>query len=338
MGGGVQIAGPSILNADEAYARLLNASKTGRFAQGYIIAGPPQTVGREFAGRVLQMVFCESGTACGQCSNCVRVAAHRHPDVLWIEPHKKSRIIPIEDVRSLQVRMSQTAREGGWKGAVLVGADRLGPEASNAFLKTLEEPAPRTVFLLLSENPELMLTTVRSRCQMIALDGQSRLPAEVENKLLSIILDPAARGALSARGRFTGSFAQSEALTAMLKAIKSGIEEQEGALVGDEKGDEDVDKDVISARASARYRAIRGDVMRSLSMWYRDILVLACGGDLSTLHYPDRLADLQSLAGKVRVADALRRVNVVERMNEQLDRNLQEKVVFDNGMPMLLIA
>ncbi len=322
------------MNVEEAYARLFNAAQTGRFAQGYIIAGPPQTVGREFASRVLQMLFCDTRKTCGRCAHCMKMAGHTHPDVLWIEPQMKSRIIPIGEVRRLQERMSQTARDGGWKGAVLVGADRLGPEASNAFLKTLEEPTPQTVFLLLSENPELMLTTIRSRCQLIALDGHSRLPAEVEDKLLSIILDPAARGSVAVRGRFTGSFAQSEALTGMLKAIKTEIEKQEASLVGDEE----VDKNVILARASARYRGIRSDIMRSLGMWYRDILVLASGGDAATLHFPNRLSELQDLAQRVSVADALRRVHIVDRMHEQMERNLQENVVFDNGVPMLLIA
>ena len=155
------------MTVDEAFQRRVTAHRSKRFAQGYTVAGPAQTLGADLAVRILQVLFCDSGDGCGHCVNCVKVAGRTHSDVLWIEPQKRSRIISIDQVRKLQARMAQTSLEGRWKCAVMVGADRLGPEASNAFLKTLEEPTSNTVFFLLSDNPQLMLTTIRSRCQSV---------------------------------------------------------------------------------------------------------------------------------------------------------------------------
>ncbi|MDE0839132.1 MAG: hypothetical protein OSB41_08770 [Kiritimatiellae bacterium] len=322
------------MTTDEAFQRLAAAHQSHRFAQGYIFAGPVQTSGANLAVRILQVLFCDSGDGCGRCVNCNKIEQRTHPDVLWVEPQKRSRIISIDQIRKLQVRMAQTSLEGGWKCAVLVGADRLGPEASNAFLKTLEEPTPNTVFLLLSENPQLMLTTIRSRCQMISLDGSTHLPEAVERELLDILLDPDVAAVQAARGRFTGSFALSEALTGMLKQIKDGIENQEA----DRSDSDDVESDVIKARASVRYREIRSGIMRSMGLWYRDIMVLACHGDEASVHYQDFLPQIRALAARSNVANSVRRVRVVEHMHEQMERNLQEGVVFDSGVPLLQIA
>lgn len=66
--------------------------------------------------------------------------------------------------------LSDTAFAGGWKVVVLAGADRLTNEAANAFLKMLEEPPPKTLILLLTDAPQALLPTIRSRCQRIDLD------------------------------------------------------------------------------------------------------------------------------------------------------------------------
>jgi len=94
-----------------------------------------------------------------------------HPDVFRVSPLSKLRQIKIEQIRQLLSSLYQTSSLGGWKIAIVSEADRLLPQAANAFLKTLEEPTRRTVILLLTSAPDLLLPTIRSRCLMIRLRG-----------------------------------------------------------------------------------------------------------------------------------------------------------------------
>ena len=87
--------------------------------------------------------------------------------MLWIEPESKSRRILIAQVRDIQHRIYKTAFAGGWKACVLVGADRMGMEAANAFLKTLEEPPSTVTIVLLTNDYDAVLPTIASRCQVV---------------------------------------------------------------------------------------------------------------------------------------------------------------------------
>lgn len=100
-----------------------------------------------------------------------------HPDIFRVSPLSKLRQIKIEQIRQLLASLYQTSRLGGWKVAIIAEADRLLPHAANAFLKTLEEPSRRTVILLLTAAPDMLLPTIRSRCLTIRVrHGGDREP------------------------------------------------------------------------------------------------------------------------------------------------------------------
>ena len=107
----------------------------------------------------MQLLFCESEPPpCGECIRCRHVHDRTEPDIHWVFPEKKSRVISVDQIRDTIVsQMSQTSFGGGWKVGVITGADRLNTAAANAFLKTLEEPTEKTLFLLLSDLPQELL-------------------------------------------------------------------------------------------------------------------------------------------------------------------------------------
>ena len=106
-------------------------------------------------------------------AGCRQVEAHKHVDTLWIEPQSKSRQITTDDARGLIQRMTQTSFEGGWKAGVILCADCLNVNSENALLKTLEEPPPKSLLLLVTDSAESLLPTIISRCQKIcAFRGQ----------------------------------------------------------------------------------------------------------------------------------------------------------------------
>src|SRR4029077_6149350 len=108
---------------------------------------------------------------------CVKIFADRHPDVRIVRPESKSRRIKIEEVRELERVSFLKASEARHKVGILVDADRLTPEAQDAFLKTLEEPPKNTLFLLISSEPQQLRYTILSRCLRINLFQEE--PAEL---------------------------------------------------------------------------------------------------------------------------------------------------------------
>ena len=86
----------------EAFDLLKNGFECGRLAQAYIVVGPPRGAGRKLAEKVLQLLYCTSDDKpCGTCRECIQAAEHTHPDLLWVEPQKKSRRISIEQINVL---------------------------------------------------------------------------------------------------------------------------------------------------------------------------------------------------------------------------------------------
>jgi len=315
------------LTVDQAFECLKASHEIGRLGQAYLVVGSPREEGRELTEQVQQMLFCESGGGCGTCRTCLQVAAHTHSDILWIEPQKRSRIISIEQVRSLQGLVFHTSLEGGWKSCVLVGADRLSTEAGNAFLKTLEEPPPRSIFFLLSEAPQFLLPTTVSRCQKISVYRSERvLPDDWAKRLIEILSDESA-------GYEVESFAMAARVQKVMEDLKEVAEAEEQERAGAEAQDEE--RETMDARASSRYREMRMELMRSVLLWYRDILLLVCGADEKLLCFGKWDEALRSKAAGLDYRRAKRNVEIVEEMYRQMERNVTEAPVLASGFSRL---
>ena len=184
------------MTVDEAYDRICKAIDAGRPANGYLVVGGVRGLGGELADRVLRHLY--GGEA--------DLAAH--PDIHRLAPEKKSRIISVEAMRQrLIAPMEMTSYQGGWKAGVVLGADRLKAEAANAFLKTLEEPPKKTLFLLLTERPEQLLPTIISRCQRVDLpDARARLLDEPwRERVIDILSAETLKGQTAAEGKGRGA-------------------------------------------------------------------------------------------------------------------------------------
>ena len=145
----------------DAYGLISRAIDAGRTAHGYLVCGDLKGGCDALVAQLLEKLFPDAHA---------QIAAKSHPDVAYLEPEGKSRTIHAQSMRERIVEpMSTTAFSGGWKVGVIVGADRMEVVAANAFLKTLEEPPPKTLFLLLTDAPDAILPTIVSRTQRIDL-------------------------------------------------------------------------------------------------------------------------------------------------------------------------
>ena len=242
-------------------------------------------------------------------------------DAFWLNPEKKSRIISAEQMREdLLLELTQTSLAGGWKAGVIVGADRLSEAAANILLKTLEEPPPQTVFLLLTDSPQALLPTILSRCQRIAVDDDAPLAEPWRGRLLSLLAAPQSAGPLQALVLAGG-------LASLLGNMKDAAEADVQRERQAERETLDEDKDVFLARVSARYREYRTGLLRTMLDWHRDLLLLRAGGSASLVRHPDQIDVLRTRAQSLSLAQALANVQGMDVVDRQLERNLPESSV-----------
>ncbi len=317
------------MNIDQAFSYIQHSVRQNRMAQAYVVEAPPRGAGHELACRIFSLLFSDDKALELACTG-------KHADVHWIEPEKKSRIISVESMRATMKTVYETAYEGGWKVCIFVGADCLNAAAANAFLKTLEEPPEKTLFLLLTDSPQQLLPTIISRCQHITInEGNSDGLDETDRAAVTEIL-----AGYVGSGIMDG-ISKAEQLMALLKKMNDRIKSEESLIWHDERvalgmDEKEIKKsdDALDARISSRYREMRQAVMRSVLLWYRDILLLTCGADRELVFHHAQLDRLMELAQSTSYRKAQAQVNGVEEMNKKLGRNMPEVLVFTDGLIM----
>ncbi|HEX8679601.1 MAG TPA: AAA family ATPase, partial [Chthoniobacterales bacterium] len=156
---------------DAAFSYLRRAHAQNRLAHAYLISGTPGSGKRELASRLANLV---NGTT------SENIFATGTPDVYVAEPGSKSRRIVIDQIRNLEHALQMRATAGRRKVAIVSDADRLQPQAANAFLKTLEEPPNDSLLLLLTTMPEALMDTIISRCVPLPLAAPPQRPPSAE--------------------------------------------------------------------------------------------------------------------------------------------------------------
>lgn len=142
-----------------------------RLAHAYLFVGPEGVGKRLFALQLAKTLLCEGRgdnfEACGRCESCVLFEARTHPDFFQVAMPEEKNVVPIELMQELCRNYGLKSARGKGKVAVLDDADNLNDESANCFLKTLEEPPPHSIFILLGTTSEGQLPTIRSRCQTV---------------------------------------------------------------------------------------------------------------------------------------------------------------------------
>ncbi len=166
---------------DEVVEHFRRALVRGRLASTFLFVGPAGIGKRTFAERLAQALLCphldlDTLSPCGHCDSCVQVAAHTHPDLSIIEKPADKSFIPLsafvgDEARRMREGLCHDIAlrpfMGGRKVAIIDDADYLNEESANSLLKTLEEPPPRSILILIGTSADRQLPTIRSRAQTI---------------------------------------------------------------------------------------------------------------------------------------------------------------------------
>jgi len=307
-----------------AFEYLSRAHENGRLAHAYLISGPAGSGKRGLTSDLSALV---TGTKAGD------VFASQPSGVFLAEPESKSRRIVIEQVRALEHALQMRSSGGRRKVAIVADADRLQPQAANAFLKTLEEPPNDSLLLLLSAMPEVLPDTILSRCIAVPLvaDEKAALSAEEEElvELLATAVGPATKGVQPAyrlaRGfhRLLGQIReaiQTENAVALKREETRYKQTTDGAWL-DER------EDYFKALTESQYVHQRSRLLETLFLWWADVLRANTG--VKQRELPSARKQTEILAQKLKTSEILRRIRRLEELRDHLGRNIQEALAIE---------
>lgn len=318
-----------VIGQARAVGFLQRALVTGRIAHAYLFNGPSGVGKRTAALAFAQALDCDMEQrsadsrqltamedGCGECRSCRHIASGQHPDVQVIEPD--GAILKIEQIRTLEADAALVPYEARWKVFILAGAERMNEQAANALLKTLEEPAKDTVFILLTGTVAALPSTIVSRCQTVTFIPLPHGQIEVLLRERGMEAPQARLVASLSRGSIERAFSSEvaslpETRDLLLDAIGRGLREGPATLVE-------------LAEKLAKDREKLQQQLEILSAWLRDLMVAKASGRTDWLVNGDRGETVACLARDVPMNAILDGLRAVHTAMDNLVRNANPRL------------
>jgi len=322
-----------LIGHEWAVQMLKKQASSGNIRQAYLITGPKGIGRRTLALRFAQALNCQDvdpeGEPCFACRSCELIGSEKHSDLAVVRTEEGGRILRVEQIRELGRFLSLAPYEVPFKVAILINFEEANDNAANALLKTLEEPAPKSIIILTADSGESLLPTIVSRCEMIRLrplaassfyeklQGKGDMPA-AEIKFLAHLSGGCPGSAL-----------------AMMK-------------VPDEKPDRitirntwlDEHARLLEASRVERFTFADGisgkkdQLSQTLAVWlslWRDILLRSSGSHVA-LSNIDRMEEIVSFSDQLELETVQNTVENIQQTIELLLMNVNPKLAIENLM------
>jgi DNA polymerase-3 subunit delta' len=318
----------NILGHERAVAALARDIQDDRLRHAYLIGGPAGVGKRTLALAFIRALLCESHTGEDDCRACRLLLSGNHPDLVSVAPVVsgktiKTEKITVDRIRELIKTLSLKPVESSRHVALITNFETANEEASNAFLKTLEEPPGDAILILTADNLEALLPTIRSRCELVSLRP---LPAgTIREALAQRWAVPAERAELLAHlsgGRLGWA----------VKAIGD-----DGQLL--ERRDQRLEelRQLLSSPNTARFayaeslsrdRETMKETLELWLGWWRDVLIMAAGSAAAAVNR-DQVEALRRTADSVGLDSAARAVEAIQRTLDLLPRNINARLALE---------
>lgn len=319
----------NIIDHDRQKEVLRLALKNNRLAHAYLFEGPEGIGKKLMALGLARALFCEEGDGCGECAACRKVDHLNHPDLHLLAAEGAQ--IKIDQVRKLQQDISLRPLESNVRICLIDGAEALNAAAANALLKTLEEPLPGTLMILLSSKPEMLLDTINSRCQRLRFNRLSRTRlAEILEHRLDLSEQEAQVMAALSNGSFKKAFGENRSLylDRRKQLLKSLISLSNGSIfplfeLAQELAD---DKDNLA------------DILDILQSFYRDLLLLQHGRPENELVNIDLRETLFAQSRTEQVSGLLKKLEALDQARLHLQRNVNRQLAMETMLMEMTAA
>ena len=308
--------------------KLRLSAASGRLAHAYAFVGPSGIGKKRFAFELAKCLLCDNHTdaelsSCGQCSSCQQAAAHTHPDLLVVAlPEGKSEL----PIRLLIGEKETRGKEGlchdlslkpmsaRRRVAIIDDAEWMSEEAANALLKTLEEPPPHSILILIATSPDRLLATIRSRCQVVTFQPLS--PVDIQKLLIQQGITGDEREAAQVAGLCEGSLDAARQL--LDPGLRSLRDELYKLLAADpfrsmQTAERMIESLEPAGSEKSSQREYAGWIVRFCVEFYRLALLAVAGGSASQLGEIPQASLFVERLGDSNVETIDRIVELVER-------------------------
>jgi DNA polymerase-3 subunit delta' len=270
----------------------------------------------------------ENGEPCGTCKSCHQAMHRNHPDIIYVE-HEKANSIGIEEIRQ-QINQDIAVKPyaSNYKVYIVDEADKMTVQAQNALLKTMEEPPEYAVLLLLTENAEALLPTIRSRCVMLKL---RHIKDQLVKKYLieNLSYD-------EEKADICVAFAQGNIGKAVRLASSESFQEMKDDVVSLMKQISRMDLSQLLEYLNRckDYKLCIDDYMDLIAVWYRDVLIYKATKNIDRVIFSNELSAIKERAN----TSSYEGIETVLEALEKVKTRLKANVNYELVMELLLLT
>ena len=319
-----------IIGHEQIIEHFKSSLRKNRLSHAYIMNGEKGSGRKTLANAFAKAIVCEAGygDACGMCRSCLQFDSFNHPDVKRLI-HEKPASIGVDEIRE-QINNDIVIKpyNGKHKVYIIPDADLMTPQAQNALLKTIEEPPAYAVLMLLTDSPDALLATIRSRC--IVLDLKS-----VDERLITKLLMEK-YGIPDYRAEICAAYSQGNTGKAIRMATSEDFQEMHCLMLRTLKRVDDMKvADMMSAIYEiSAYKDEIDDFLDLMMVWYRDVLILKASNDINSIIYKDEHRALYKKAETSSYEGINNIFSAIDTARERLRANAN----FEWTMELLLVS
>lgn len=319
-----------ILGHEQIIEHLQNAIKTDKVSHAYILDGPDMSGKKMIADAFSMTLECEKkGTEpCMECHSCKQALGKNQPDIIYLQ-HEKPNTISVDDIRSqINNDIGVKPYSSPYKVYIVDEAEKMNVQAQNALLKTIEEPPAYAVILLLTNNAEIFLPTILSRCVRLSLK------AVPDEKIKSYLMEN--YEVPDYKADVCVAFAQGNVGKAIELAESEDFNEIKNSALQLIKRLDDIElyEMTEAVKQISNYKLQINDYFDLIMIWYRDVLLYKATADVNKLIFKEEVYEIKKEASRSSYGGIENILEALEKAKIRLNANVN----FDLVIELLLLT